>query len=91
MLSFLCSGLVIYIRQRVKLIHHDIDIVASYTVTLYCYALAFVGSCYGVEFSAANLMLNIVEVRSNGINSGWVTYEDNLVGQEFRFKMKVET
>ena len=54
-------------------------------------ALAFIHTGDGVELAAADLTLFRVEMRSNGIHTGWVANEDNLVGQLLWLQMQMET
>jgi hypothetical protein len=54
-------------------------------------ALAFVHTGNGVELARRYFVLDTVEVGSNGVDTGGVAYEDNLVSQEFGLQMKVET
>ena len=83
MLVFLLTSAIIDVGQRVKLIGYNIDIVATDTVTLTGDALAFIRTSNGVELTAADLALFRVEVGCNGVYTGWITNEDNLVGQLF--------
>jgi hypothetical protein len=44
-----------------------------------------------VELARRYFVLDAVEVGSNGIYTGGIAYEDNLVSQEFGLQVKVET
>ena len=54
-------------------------------------ALALIHTSDGVELTTADLTLFRVEMGGNGINAGWITHQDYLVGQLLWLQMKVET
>ena len=87
--AFLACGIV-DVGQRVELVDDDVDVVASDAVTLAGDALAFVGTCNGMELAAADFVLNGVEVGSDCVNTGRVANEDNAVCQEFGLQVQME-
>ena len=90
MLVELFACFIINIGQRVELIGYDVNIVAADSVALRRDALAFVHTGDGVELAARHLMLDTVEVGSNGVYSCRVTHQYHLVGQEFGLEVQVE-
>ena len=52
--------------------------------------LAFIHASDGMELTTADLALFRVEVGCNGIYTGRITHENNLVGQLLRLQMQVE-
>ena len=54
-------------------------------------ALTLIGAGDGVKLTAADLTLFRVEMGGNGVNAGWITHQDYLVGQLLWLQMKVET
>ncbi len=80
MLVKLLAGLVIDIRKGVEFVGHDVGVVTANAMTLAGDALAFIGSCNGVELTAADFALFRVEMGGYGVDTGRVTHEDNLVG-----------
>ena len=60
-------------------------------MTLAGNALAFVHTCDGVELAAADLALLGVEVVGNGVDTGGIAHQHNLVSHLFGLQMKVET
>ena len=90
MLVLLFTCLVVDVSQRVKLVGHDVDVVAADTVTLAGNALALIHTRDGVELTAADLALTGVEVVGNGVDTCGITDEDNAVCQLFRLQVQVE-
>jgi hypothetical protein len=56
-LGLLFVGIIIDISECIELVGYDIDVVATYAVTLYGDALTFIHTGDGVELAAANLAL----------------------------------
>ena len=83
MLVALCASGIVDVGQCVELVCYDVDVVASYAVTLACDAFAFIGAGNGVELSTAHFALLGVEVMSYGVNSCRVAHQDDTVGQLF--------
>ena len=90
MLIFLLARVIVDVGKSIEFVDHDIDIVAADTVTLTSDALAFIHTSDGVELTTADLALFRVEMGSNGIHSGRITHEDNLVSQLFWLQMQVK-
>ena len=91
MLVILFASLIIDVGKCVELIGYDIDVVASDTMTLGCYALALIHTGDGMKLTAAHLVLDAVEVVGNGVYSGRVTYQNHFVCQELWLQMQMET
>ena len=91
MLIFLLSRLIVDIGQRVEFVHHDVDIVAAYTMTLHRDALTLVGTSDGVELTTADVALLCVEMGGHGVNTRRITNEDHLVGQLLWLQMEMKT
>ena len=91
MLVILFASLIIDVGKCVELIGHDVDVVAADTMTLGSDALALVHAGDSVKLTAAHLVLDAVEVVSNGVYSGWITYQDHFVCQELWLQMQMET
>ena len=88
-LLFLRSGVIIDIRQRVNLVHHDIAVICTYTGwdTTDTFAMILTGD--GMELTTLNVALNrtFIEERSYNVYTVLVTHQNNLVCQELRFQM----
>jgi hypothetical protein len=80
MLVKLLAGLIIDVGEGVKLVGYNVNVVAADAVALAGDALAFIGTGNGVDLTAADFALLCVEVGGNGVDTGRVAYEDNLVG-----------
>ena len=88
---FLFAGVVVNIGQCVEFVDHDVDVVAANAVRLAGDALALVHAGNGVELAARHFVLDAVEVGGNGVDTGGIADENNLVSQEFRLQVEVET
>ena len=90
MLRFFGAGSEVDVLQRIQLVDHDVNIIASYTGALHGDSLAFICSGDGVEFAAGNLALLGLEVGCYEGYSAWVAHKDYLVSHLLRAQMKVE-
>ena len=91
MLFFFLTCGIVDVGQRVELVDHDVDVVATDAMRLAGDALAFIHTSNGVELARGYLVLDAVEVGSNSVDTGGVAHENHLVSQEFGLQMKVET
>ena len=90
MLRFFGAGSEVDVLQRIQLVDHDVNIIASYTGALYGDSLALICTGDGVEFAAGNLALLGLEVGCYEGYSAWVAHKDYLVSHLLRAQMKVE-
>ena len=78
------------VGERVKLVHHDVDVVATDARAEDRNAFALVGACDGVELAALNLAFLRLEVCGNGRYSPRVAHKDDAVGQLFGLDVKMK-
>ena len=90
MLRFFGAGSEVDVLQRIQLVNHDVNIIASYTGALHGDSLALICTGDGVEFAAGNLAFLSLEVRCYEGYSAWVAYEDYFIRHLLRAQMKVE-
>ena len=90
MLRFFGAGSEVDVLQRIQLVDHDVNIIASYTGALHGDSLSFICSGDGVEFAALNLALLGLKVRCYEGYSAWVAHEDYFIRHLLRAQMKVE-
>ena len=88
--GFLSTRLEIDVGQCVKLVHHDVDVVAPDARTQRSDALALVSAGDSMELAVADLAFLTVEMGSDKIDPARVADENNLVSQLLRLEMKME-
>ena len=84
MLRFLGTRSEVDVLQRIQLVNHDVNIIASYTGALHGDSLAFICSGDGVEFAAGNLAFFLLEMGCYEGYATWVAYEDYFIRHLFR-------
>lgn len=91
MFGLLGTCLEVDVFQSVELVHHDVNIVASYSCALNGDAFALIGAGNGMEFTAFHLALFLFKVGCHEAYTARVANENHLVGELFRTQMEDST
>ena len=91
MLRALGASLIVDVGERVEFVHDNVDVVATYAVTLTSNAFAFIVTSDSMELAALHFTFNGIEVGSNSVYTSRVANEDDSVGQLLWFQMQMET
>lgn len=84
------ARLEIDVRQCIKFVDHDVDVVASDTCAQDCDTFTLVAASDGMELATFHLTLLTFEMRGYYANATWISHEDNLVSQLFGPKMEMK-
>ena len=76
--------------QSVELGDYDINVVGANTMTQCHDGLTLVGSAYGVELARGDFKVLCVEIRSNHVDTGRITTDDDIIGQLLGLQMDVK-